>query len=267
MGSDGYCPTKSFFCKDSVSQNILEIKRQWYMTMLWGRLTYNPNTPDMVFQNYMAYKYPAVQSDKLFKAWNQASSSVPKITELIQGTWTIDLLWWLEGCGASGRFRTADEFSKCKVAAGSLLCSIGKTAADSCDGKKSSYQLADEIEADAMSALGLIQNMKADKNSELGVALNNIKAMAYMTIYYAYKIRGATYLAANDKTNAKTTLGKAYCWWMNYTNLMDSMYNGMDMQRVKNMPHWHDFDQFALKEYTDLGGESTPSCETIIGIN
>jgi hypothetical protein len=37
----------------------------------------------------------------------------------------------------------------------------------------------------------------------------------------------------------------------------------MDMQRVKNMPNWHDYDQFVLKEYTDLGGNDIPDYSVI----
>ncbi len=263
MGSDGYCPTRTFSAKNSVSQGILEVQRQWYMNMLWGRLSYNPNTSDNVFKNYMALKYPSVSNDKLFSAWNKASACIPKITELVQGSWTIDLNWWLEACTSKAGFRTIENFSNCKVAKGSSLCSIAKSAADSCEGKKSSWQLADEIETDALAALSLINGMSADANSEPGVAINNIKAMAYMSVYYAYKIRGATYFKANDKANAKTVLGKAYCWWMHYSNIMDAMYTGMGMQRVMDFPDWHAHDQFVLQEYTDLGGIGVPQCETI----
>jgi hypothetical protein len=31
IGSDGFCPTRSFFNKNSISQGILEVQRQWYM--------------------------------------------------------------------------------------------------------------------------------------------------------------------------------------------------------------------------------------------
>lgn len=267
MGSDGYSPTRDFLSKNSVSQGILEVQRQWYMFMLWGRLTYNPNTSDDVFKNYMALKYPSVSTDNLFSAWNRASSCIPKITELVQGSWKIDLNWWLEGCTSKGGFRTIENFSNTIVAKGSNFCSISKSAADSCLGKKSSYQLADEIEADAKAALSLVKNMHADANTETGVAINNIKAMSYMTIYYAYKIRGATYLKANDKTNAKNAMGKAYSWWMNYANMMDAMYTGMGMQRVKDLPDWHAHDQLVLQEYTDLGGIGMPQFETINNIN
>jgi len=260
MGSDGYCPTRSYTSKNSVSKGILEVQRQWFMTMLWGRLSYNPNTSDDVFKSYVALKYPTVSAETLFSAWKKASACVPKITELVQGSWTIDLNWWIEGCTSKGGFRTIEQFSNCKVAVGSSLCTIALSAADSCSGKKSSYQLAAEIEADALSALTSIKNMHADANSELDVALNNIRAMSYMSIYYAYKIRGATFKKAGKTEDAKDAMGKAYCWWMTYTNLMSEMYTGMDMQRVQNLPDWHMHDQAVLKEYTDLGGSGKPKC-------
>jgi hypothetical protein len=50
---------------------------------------------------------------------------------------------------------------------------------------------------------------------------------------------------------------------MKYSNLMDSMFTGMKMQRTKNLPDWHAHDKSVLKEYTDLGGVGFPSCEEI----
>ena len=258
MGSDGFCPTRTFFSKNNETQGILEVKRQWYMFMLWGRLSYNPNTSDNVFKNYMKLKYPIVSSDDLFAAWNKASSCIPKITELVQGSWTIDLKWWIEGCLAKNGFRTINHFSGCKVAEGSSLCSIEESASGSCNGKKSSYQLANEIENDALWALSTINSMNTASNAELDIAINNIKAMSYMSIYYAFKIRGATYIKANKMEDARNAMGKAYSWWMNYANLMDEMYAGMKMQRVRNLDDWHSLDQLVLKEYTDLGGIGTP---------
>jgi hypothetical protein len=36
----------------------------------------------------------------------------------------------------------------------------------------------------------------------------------------------------------------------------------MKMQRTKDLPHWHTHDQSVLKEYTDLGGQGTPTSAT-----
>ena len=261
MGSDGFAPTKVFYSKNSATQGLLEVQRQWYLFMLWGRLAYNPATPDAVFKNYLALKFPEVPSEKLFTAWSKASRGLPKATELIHGTMKLDFQWWPEGCQSHKGFVTAAMFADAEPGKGSTLCSIADSAANKCAGGKSSYQLADEIEADAKAALSLADKMSATPNTELGVTINNIKAMSYLTIYYAYKIRGATWLKANDKEKARDALGTAYCWWMKYSNLMDSMFTGMRMQRTEDLPNWHVHDKSVLKEYTDLGGKGTPTCE------
>ena len=134
--------------------------------------------------------------------------------------------------------------------------------ADSCNGGKSSFALADEIEADALAALATVKAMKAAPNTELRATLDNIKAMSYLTNYYAYKIRGATHLKAKNQEQARGSLGTAYCWWMKYSNLMDSMFTGMHMQRTQRLADWHAHDEAVLKEYADLGGKGTPSCAT-----
>ena len=261
LGADGFSPTKVFYSKNSVTQGQLEVQRRWYMSMLWGRLAYNPATPDAVFKNYLAQKYPGVSAENLFNAWSKASRGLPKATELVHGEMKLDWQWWPEACQSHKGFVTAAQFADATPGNGSTLCSIADTAAKKCKGGKSSYALADEIEADAQSALSIVKDMSAAPNTELGVAINNIKAMSYLSIYYAYKIRGATHLKANEKEEARDALGTAYCWWMKYSNLMDSMFTGMKMQRTANLSDWHVHDKAVLKEYTDLGGKDIPVCE------
>ena len=261
MGSDGFTPTRTFFSKNSVTQGMLEVQRQWYMFKLWGRLSYNPKTDDAVFKNFMALKYPKIPSENLFTAWQKASRGLTSVGELITGTLGRDNQWWPEACQSIDSFLVVKDFIEANPTKGSTLCSIAETALNKCGNKKSAFALADDIEADAKSALSFANSIKTDANTEGGVTINNIKVLSYLTIYYAYKIRGATYLKANDKEKAKNALGTAYCWWMNYANLMDTMYTGMTMARSVNLPNWHAHDLSVLKEYTDLGGVGTPSCD------
>jgi len=260
MGSDGFSPTRTFFCKNSVNQGLLEVQRQWYMFKIWGRLSYNPNTPDDVFKNLMTTKYPGVSAENLFTAWQKASKGLTTVGDLITGTLGRDNQWWPEACQSDEAFLTVADFGSAKASIGSLLSSIAETASNQLVGKKSTYTVADEIEADAKAALSFVNSVKTDANTELGVTVNNIRAMSFLAIYYAYKIRGATFSLANDKENASKSLGNAYCWWLNYANLMDSMYTGMDMARSTDLPHWHAHDQAVLKEFTDSGGVGIPAC-------
>jgi hypothetical protein len=262
MGCDGYNPTRTFFSKNSVTQGMLEVQRQEYMMKLWGRLSYNPNTPDEEFKNYLAVKYPTVSSTDLFNAWRHCSKGIQLTTELIQGTYSLDFHWYPEDCGSGSGFRTIANFGGANVASGSKLCSINKSASGTCGSSMSSYQLADYIETSSNEALSLISAMSADNNTELGVTLNNIKALSYLGLYCAEKIRGATYLKANNTPSAITAMGKAYSNWMLYVNIMDAMFTGMDNQRVDNLANWHAFDANVLKEFHDLGGVGTPGMET-----
>ena len=259
IGSDGFCPTLSFFCKNSVSQGILEVHRQWYMNMIWGRLAYNPKTPDDVFKNHMKLKYPSISAEKMFTAWSKASSGIQRTNELTHEDFDLDFKWYPEACLTSKGFATVDLFGLADVGPGSNLCNIKNSATGNCDGKKSSYQLADEIEADALSALKTVNAMSAKPNTESWVAINNIKAMSFLSLYYAHKVRGATSKLAGESSNTTTALGKAWCWWINYTNLMDKMYEGQANQRTNPiLPDWHFQDATVLKEYTDNGGIGVP---------
>jgi hypothetical protein len=259
MGSDGFCPTRVFYSKHAVSQGLLEVQRRWYMVMLWGRLAYNPATSDTVFKNHLAQRFPEVAAEDLFTTWRLASRGLPKATELIHGNMKLDFQWWPEGCQSHKGFVTAAQFAEAVPGAGSTLCSIAQSAANQCNGGQSSYALADEIEKDALSALSRLNTMQAQPNTELGVTIANLKAMAYLTNYYAWKIRGATYLKANQREKARDSLGTAYGWWTKYSALMDSLFTGQQMQRTQRLTSWGAHDEAVLKEYTDLGGKGIPS--------
>jgi hypothetical protein len=254
MGSDGFSPTRTFFSKNPVTQGLLEVQRQWYMFKIWGRVSYNPKTPDSVFKNQMAFKFPEVPSDKLFSAWDLASRGLPKLGDLITGTLGRDNQWWPEACQSDEAFLTVADFGNSKATKGSKLASIADTAKDDLEGKQSAYSVADEIENDAKAALAIIDPMNAGKNKHLEVTLNNLRTLSYLSIYYAYKVRGAIHVKAEEREKAKESLGNAHSWWMRYSSLMDNMYQGMTMARTLDLPNWHAHDASVLKEYTDLGG-------------
>jgi len=275
IGTDGYNPSRTYFCKDNTMNGQLEVERRWYMEMLWGRLSYNPQTSNDVFTKTMANRFPAENADNMFKAWTLASRSLPKVTELVMKNWQLDFHWWPEACwsdpGRCSGFRTITTaagvtdlaksgFDKTDVARGSNLCNIANSAAGNCSGKKSTYTLADEMEADASEALNLANEMSSDGNADLEMAITNIKQMAYLSRYYAYKIRGATFKVAGQTVKARDEMAKAYCSWMNYKNLMESTYYADDFRNISISPNWNFGDAAVLKEYTDLGGVGKPMC-------
>jgi Divergent InlB B-repeat domain len=206
--------------------------------------------------------------------WQPASRSLPKVTELVMRNWSLDFHWYPEGCwsdpGRCSGFRTIDDvagpkggFAGQDVARGSNLCNIADSAAGKLDGKKSSYVVADEMQADATQALSLINTLQSGTDADLKVAINNVKQMSYLSRYYAHKIRGATYKKAAKLDLAKEEMGKAYCWWITYTRSMGETYLPDSFRNLEIAPDWKYGDAAVLKEYTDLGGEGIPDCENL----
>ena len=273
MGSDGYNPTRTFFCKTPGMNGQLEIIRQQYQMMIWGRLAYNPKVSNETFITFLQLKYPKVQGGDLFKAWSQSSRSIQLANEVINRRFDKDYQWWPEACqrdpraakksGGTGFVTTAEIAELSGAAPGSSLASIADSAAGKLNGKKSSLTVAEEMESSAKSSLALVKTMNASVDADTGMAIGNIKSMSYLGLYYANKIRAATFLAAKDQDKAKMALGVAYAWWMKYSTVMDELYTGMEMQRTGKLPNWHSSDQFVLKEYTDLGGVGIPVLEEI----
>jgi hypothetical protein len=243
------------------------------MEMLWGRISYNPQINDNVFKNMLSKRFPSVSGADMFQAWTLASRSLPRVTELIMDKWSLDFDWYPEGCNSDpGRctgFRTVYDFANMSthenaklttVAKGSNLCDISNSAAGTCNGKKSSYSVADEMQLDAQTALKVVEKMNSGGSQDLQIAINNIKQMAYLSLYYAHKVRGATFLKAGQTDKARTEMGMAYCRWMSYTRAMEMDYQGTAFRNMKILPDWKYADAAVLKDYSDLGGLGIPSC-------
>lgn len=278
IGIDGYNPSRAYCHKNEALNGKLEIERRWYMEMLWGRISFNPEIRDELFKNMMAKRFPSVSANDMFEAWTLASRSLPKVTELIMKDWALDFHWYPEGCWSDPTrctgFRTIADATGAKggfagqdVARGSNLCNIADSAAGKCNGKMSSYQLADEMEKNAKQALALISSMQSGGDAELDMALKNIKQLGTLSAYYAHKIRGATLLKAGELEKARDEMGKAYCRWISYTRLMESTYHAQSFRSVSITPDWKYADAAALKEYTDLGGKGIPECEDLFTLS
>lgn len=267
IGSDGYNPSRTYFYRNEAMNGQLEVERRWYMEMLWGRISYNPQVSDDAFKGILASRFPAVSAEDLFLAWTLASRPLPKVTELIMGAWSLDFHWYPEACWSDPKrcsgFRTIDEFANdTTVAKGSELCDIAASAAGLCQGKKSSYIVADEMETDARKALTLIEAMRVECDPDLEVAINNIRRMAHLGMYYAHKVRGATYKKAGEIAKARAEMGKAYWEWMAYSRSMEAIYRTDSFRNLSITPDWKFADEAVLKEYVDLGGEGIPPCNS-----
>lgn len=278
LGADAYTPMLSYLYRDSALNNkddgsqtpMLDMNRRWYMDSIWGRVAYDPHVKDEMFVNVLKQRFPELPASRLFEAWAKASRPVCQLQELVMGDWKLDSHFYRETCMYRSKganiFLKIQDFAGTSVAKGSQtkVATIVQTAANKVTGQqKGTYTLADEIEADSMAVIHLASAMNSAGNVRAGALIKNLQQQAYLNLYYAYKIRGATYWKAGNSASARDAMGKAYGWYVVYVHAMNDMYIPGKFRTYDLSAGWLTFVPHVLKEYTDLGGVGTPALPTL----
>ncbi len=261
MGPDGYIWGREFLSTEPDSPRQLVIKKQWYSFLLWGRLSYDPQLPNALFQRTLATRLPGVPEEKLFRASSAASQIIPQITRFFWGD--IDLKWFPEAClshPAPKGFRTVRHFMTGETMPGSGIVNIASYRDRLLEGKPmdgiTPPQVAQALQDHAQTTLRLVAELPAaGAGKELRLTVGDWKAMAYLGDYYAEKILGATELALFDKTGkpeqqaaAVKHLEAALEHWKKYAAAATSQYRPQLLTRIGYV----DLNQLTTKVEEDL---------------
>jgi hypothetical protein len=263
MGPDGTIWGRDFLDKEVKGERPLVIDKRWYAFMLWGRLSYDPDLPDTLFQQTIAARFPEADGGVLMQAWSRASRIFPLITRFFWGD--IDLKWFPEACLSHPRHRgfyTVRDFMTGETMPGSKILSILEWRAKALSGQplsaESPLQAADALAAEAAATLKLTDPLQpAGKgNDELRSTLWDLTAMAHLGNYYAAKIRGAAELALFDKTAAPASkqaavqqLRTALNHWKRYSAAYTLQYR---QPRLYNRVGWVDIPALTAKVEQDI---------------
>lgn len=237
MGSDRYAWARESISKNPMSPRQLENEKHWYSFLLWGRLGYDPQTPTELLKGLIQDRFPTASGTAIFDAWKSVSRVVPLVNQIHWYIW--DYMWWVEGCSSSGvvgaikGYHDINSFIKGKTMPHSGVTSI----ADFVNGKTEGtlpLAVASSLEESAKEALSKIVDTKDGGSMELKETLGDIKAQAYLGLFYASKIRGAVALAqfrkSGDKNQQLLAVGhleESLKQWINYANALDAQYNKM----------------------------------------
>jgi len=245
MGPDGYIWGREFLSTEPDVPRQLVIKKQWYSFLLWGRLSYDPQLPDALFQRTLAARFPEAPAEKLFAASAAASKIIPQITRFFWGD--IDLKWFPEAClshPAPQGFRTVRDFMTGATMPGSGIMNIGSFRDRLLEGKPmdgiTPPQVARALQDYAQTTLRLVAELPAaGADKELRLTAGDWKAMAHLGDYYAEKILGATELALFDKTGkpeqqaaAVQHLEAALAHWKKYAAVATRQYRPQLLTRI-----------------------------------
>jgi hypothetical protein len=248
-GSDQYFWGRDFLSKEPLGPNHLENEKQWLQWLLWARLGYDPELPNSRFTDIISHHFSGIDGKKLLEAWQSASMIYPLTTGFHWGS--LDFQWYIEACksspvysnNASG-FHDVNRFISLPPHPGTSYQSIPDFVKTIVSGEKSKLisplEVSKILHSYSDKALKLAERISPGTNEELKQTLEDIKTMAWLGKYYAFKINGATNLELYRETGEKKyrdesvrQLTQALEFWINYTqNAMSRYKNPLWTNRV-----------------------------------
>ena len=259
IGSETYIPALDYFTavKEPVSWKWA-FERQWLFYKLWGRLLYNPSTPDVVFQAEFTRRY-GPKAANLLSAYSLASSTQLRLASLYDSRWDFTL--YSEGFlalqGEHTRYIGVDRLIEQPAMDPdyvSVKDYVNAPAAAFPVGKITPPLLADLLERDNREALRLVESIDTTGNVSLMYEVADVKTWAHLGLHLAEKLRGAValqqYRLSGDTAQQQSAidhLQRALGHWDEVIKITRPIYRDMPLTHYNhnffeanpdNLFHW-----------------------------
>ena len=245
IGSETYIPAKDYFTKDGLGLPWkYAFERQWLFYKIWGRLLYDPHTPDNIFKSEFIRRY-GKQGENLLEAFSLSSSTALRLASDFDCGWDFTL--YSEGMMAlDTATKRVDYISVNRLINQPPLDSDYVSVADyvkkvlsfkSFDKKNiTPPQLAKMLEEDCNRALELVKNINTNGNKALLYEVADIKTWVNLGLHLAEKIKGGIALeiyringAEIQKQQAIKHLEQALHYWDVVVSITKPLYNDMPL--------------------------------------
>ena len=269
-GSDQYIWAREFMSLEPESPRQLEVDKHWYHWMLWGRLGYNPDLSNDRLRNILQVRFPSTDVAKLFDAWQHASLIYPLTTGFHWGA--LDFQWYIEACksrpgpaGTPSGFHDVNRFISLPPHPGTDFVSIPDYVDSVVEQKQTAgttpFEVAARIHEHADRALAGIESLPVH-SKQLRHTREDIRAMAFLGKYYAFKIEGATELELSRRTSdpahraaAIQALARAAKYWRLYAATGLGMYRNRLWTNRVGYSDWRELFEHVVSDLTQVGGE------------
>ncbi len=261
-GSETYIPALDYITKSQDKEWTWAFERQWLFYKMWGRLLYDPQTPDTIFANQFKQRY-GKQGRKLFDAWQLASKVPLRFASYID--LNNDKSFYSEGFLArdnrdSSQFLDLNLFLKKPVLDPDYISA--KSFAEAMlaedelpEDKITPIELAEMLEEDARTARKLIRGIKAKGREALKQELTDIQAWSLLGEYLADKLRGAIDFAmyrengdSKNKAAARNHIENGIKHWEDLVELTDPVYRTVPLTHF----HYYEDNSFHWKKLLPL---------------
>jgi hypothetical protein len=245
IGSETYIPAKDYFTKIKGKVGWkYAFERQWLFYKCWGRLLYNPTTPDSIFENEFIRRY-GLKAAKLLQASALAGKTPLRLASSFDFTWDFSL--YSEGFMALNPATKSVEYISIDRQISqppidtvyiSVADYVKNIVADSTftTHRITPLQLAAMLEEDCFKAIGLVKNIDTTGNNSLMYEVADIQTWAYLGLYFAQKLKGAVALQKyrvrgreTDRIAAVKHLQNALHYWDVVVAITEPIYNDMPL--------------------------------------
>ena len=215
VGSEGYIPAKDYSHIDSPHRTWDYVfEKQWLFYELWGRLLYDTQTPNAVFESSFANRYGlksgrATLGKPMLEATAAASQMPLRLASFFRATWDYTLYseGFLSPMPTGGladnvsSFISVDELidhatldpAYLSIKDYAVLVQANKPVPA---GKISPLALADLLDADAQTVLTRTVTVRANASPTLVCELADLETWAHLSRYFADKLRAGVALQA-----------------------------------------------------------------------
>jgi len=246
IGSETYIPALDYFT--AVKKGVdwkFAFERQWLFYKLWGRLLYNPETPDAAFTEEFVRRY-GVEGKDLLRAYELASATPLRLASFFDATWDHTL--YSEGMLALGD-RTMDYISVNRLIERPVLDPAYVSIADYVDARVKGNtfaadrvtppDLANQLESDCREALRLVEGVDTRGDVALMYEVADVQAWAHLGLHLAEKIRGGVALqlyrqagGGDYRVQAVSHLENALAQWDELVGITRPIYRDMLLTHI-----------------------------------
>nr|WP_208493137.1 glycoside hydrolase family 20 zincin-like fold domain-containing protein [Spirosoma utsteinense] len=211
LGSETYIPARDYFTKpDGPVSWTYAFERQWLFYKLWGRLLYNPTTPDTVFRAEFVRRY-GPSAGPLLEAYALASSTPLRLASAFDFTWDFSL--YSEGMMAFDANKNVSYISVNQHITQPTLDPAYVSVSDYVEvttaggtfqaGKVTPPILAKMLETDCRKALQLVRPITTSASRSLLYEVADVQVWANLGLHLAEKLKGAVALQTYRHTGRK----------------------------------------------------------------
>jgi hypothetical protein len=261
VGSETYIPALDYFTAATEPVRWRwAFERQWLFYKLWGRLLYDPQTPDAVFEAEFVRRYGET-ARPLLRAYALASATQLRLASLYDSRWDFTLYGegFLALQGDYTRYISVDQLIRQPVLDPDYV-SVADYVAAARSGsgfgadRVTPPVLAGRLERDSREALALVAGIDASRDASLRYEVADVQAWASLGQHLAEKLRGAVALEGfrkgggeEQRARALAHLERALAHWDEVVRITRPLYRDMKLTHYnhnffvandRNLFHW-----------------------------